>query len=186
MADRVASLTTIGTPHLGTSLADVVLDEKRGRDLIALLKRAIDLSGFIDLTSTACREFNELVRNAEATNGVFYQTYSSWEERELVFAVLQQAWDVIEPAEGTNDGLCSVASQKWQAEIVGDGGEIKRVEQHEFPFPADHLNQVGWWEFNEHHGRDAPNGSGSRREYEAAIKQIYLNIAEDLRARFPA
>jgi len=185
MGRQIASLTTIGTPHHGSSFADFQLNEKGGRDLIARVAAAIDLRGFIDLTREACAKFNESVQSLEAGNEVFYQTYSSWEERKLIFTLLQPAWDVIKRDEGDNDGLVSIASQKWQAELVGDGGRIKQIVQKEFPLPADHLNEVGWWDLNEIHGSGALHRLGSRHEYEDAIKGVYLDIARDLRARFP-
>lgn len=185
MSRKIASLTTIGTPHHGSSFADFLLNEKGGNKLIELVSRAIDLRGFADLTADACAKFNESVRSAEAGNEVFYQTYSSWEERKLIFTFLQPAWDVIERAEGMNDGLVSVASQKWQGELVGDEGQIKKIVQKEFPLPADHLNEVGWWDLNEIHGSGVLHSLGARNKYEEAIKNVYLAIAEDLRARFP-
>ena len=186
MGQKIASLTTIGTPHHGSSFADFMLNQKGGNDLIALVGRAIDLKGFADLSSEACERFNESVRNAEADNEVFYQTYSSWEERKLVFTFLQPSWDVIERAEGEkNDGLVSVASQKWQSDLIGDAGKIKQIAQKEFPLPADHLNEVGWWDLNEIHGSGPLHRLGARGEYEDAVKGVYLAIAEDLRERFP-
>lgn len=185
MAGNVASLTTIGTPHHGSSFADFKLKEKGLSDLIAKVNRAIDLRGVEDLSRAACEKFNESVRSIEAENEVFYQTYSSWEERKLVFTFLQASWDVIDKAEGKNDGLVSVTSQKWQEELVGDNGVVKRIVQKEFPLPADHLNEVGWWDLNEIHGSGPLHRLDSRDEYEAAIKGVYLNIAGDLQTRFP-
>lgn len=184
MSKFVASLTTIGTPHLGTSLADYNL-ERGGRDLIARLDKLVDLRGFINLTRDACGSFNESVRNFEAVNGVLYQTYSSWQERENVLTLLQPAWDVIEGFEGQNDGLVSATSQSWTAEIEGDGGIVKKVVQKEFPVRADHLNEVGWWDLNETKDVGLLRGLGARKDYEAAIRNVYLDIAEDLKSRFP-
>lgn len=184
MSRFVASLTTIGTPHLGTSLADYNL-ERGGHDIIARLSRIVDLRGFADLTRDACGSFNESVRNLEAVNGVLYQTYSSWQERENVFTLLQPAWDVIEGFEGRNDGLVSVTSQSWTAEIEGDGGIVKKVVQKEFPVRADHLNEVGWWDLNEARGAGTLRGLGARKDYEASIRNVYLDIAEELKSRFP-
>ncbi|MGH9941900.1 MAG: esterase/lipase family protein [Pyrinomonadaceae bacterium] len=186
MADRVASLTTIGTPHLGTSLADHKLNERGGSELIELLSRAIDLRGFENLTRAACQQFNESVRNAEATNEVFYQTYASAEERRMVFTFLQLAWDVINQAEGENDGLVSIRSQAWQPELTADDGTSKRIEQKRFPVPADHLNEVGWWDLNEINGKGPLHRLGAREHYESAVRQVYLGIARDLAGRFPA
>ena len=58
MAEKVASLTTIGTPHLGTVLADHVIDHG-GDSLMDTLRRAINLDGFADLTVASCESFNQ-------------------------------------------------------------------------------------------------------------------------------
>jgi triacylglycerol lipase len=186
MADKVASLTTIGTPHLGTSFADAKL-KKGGQNLIEFLNadKAIDFRGFIDLTRDACRKFNESVRNAEAASPVYYQTYSAAEEREAVFIFLQQAWDIIKKEEGDNDGLVALKSQAWQTEIVGDNGQRKQIVQKKFPVAADHLNEIGWWDLNELHGMGTLKAFGARERYEASIKETYRDIARDLRDRFP-
>jgi len=183
MADKVASLTTIGTPHLGTSFADHKL-ARGGTELIELVSKAIDLRGFSDLSRAACQKFNESVRNAEATNDVFYQTYSSSEERKQIFTFLQLSWDIINKEEGANDGLVPVTSQAWQTVLTADDGSTKNVLQKQFPLPADHLNQVGWWDLNELHGFGKLNPIGSRMRFENEIKKVYLSIARDLRERF--
>ncbi|MGI9066532.1 MAG: lipase family alpha/beta hydrolase [Pyrinomonadaceae bacterium] len=185
MADRVASLTTIGTPHFGSSFADAGVKEG-GTELIALVSRAIDIRGFEDLTSDSCKRFNDSTGKAEAKNSVFYQTYSSAEDRARVFTFLQPSWDVINIEEGDNDGLVSVRSQAWVAELVADDGTSKKVVQKRFPIQADHLNEVGWWDLDEIWGDGPFNKLDSRTNYELAIKQVYLDIARDLRARFPA
>ncbi len=184
-ADKVASLTTIGTPHLGTSFADYKL-ARGGDEIIELVSKAIDLRGFGDLSRPACKKFNESVRDAEATNDVFYQTYSSSEERNQIFSLLQLSWDIINKDEGANDGLVPVTAQKWQAEIIADDGTVKKIAQKQFPLPADHLNQVGWWDLNELHGFGKLNPIGSRMRYETEIKKVYLEIARGLREKFPA
>ena len=86
MAEKVASLTTLGTPHLGTPLADRVLGFG-GSFLIEFLRKAVklNLDGFKDLTSKSCEAFNRRVRDAEVANGVFYQVYSSYEEGDDMF-----------------------------------------------------------------------------------------------------
>jgi triacylglycerol lipase len=184
MADKVVSLTTIGTPHLGTSFADYKL-ERGGQEIVELVSKAIDLRGFENLTRASCKKFNESVRNAEATNDVHYQTYSSSEDRKQIFSLLQLSWDIINKEEGANDGLVPVTSQKWQAEITADGGTVKKIAQKQFPLPADHLNQVGWWDLNELHGFGKLNPIGSRMRYETEIKKVYSGIARDLREKFP-
>lgn len=185
MADRVASLTTIGTPHLGTTLADRRLSEQ-GDAMIAILRNVIDLRGFQDLTTEACARFNTAAVNAEATNSVFYQTYASAEERRLIFAPLQRAWRVINEREGMNDGLVSLTSQQWNSQLVANDGTVKTIKQHKFPVSADHLNEVGWWDINQL--KDFEWGTSFIRAaetYEAKVRDVYLDIANDLAQAFP-
>ncbi len=180
MADRVASLATIGTPNLGSSFAEWRLDDVRAtRRIVHWLGRiGLDLSGFEALTRSRCRAFNAEVEPAEASNSVTYITYASaQEDRSRVFLPLRRAWNVVREREGTNDGLVSVASQRWTDTLRAPGME-KKVEQREFPMPADHLNQCGWW-----HPWTCP--LRERQAFERTIRDLYVQIAEDLRARTP-
>lgn len=182
MAEKVASLTTLGTPHLGTPLADRVLGFG-GSLLIDFLRKAVklNLDGFNDLTSAACEAFNRRARDAEATNGVFYQVYASFEEGDDMFLPLFASWFLIRAIDGRNDGLVPVRSQMWESEIVASNGTRKPIPQHEFPFRADHLNQCGWWDLEE---TVKPSVGGSLAEqkanYELKVKNIYLEIAQTL------
>lgn len=178
MADRVASLVTIGTPHLGSSFADWRLqDQTMLRWTIPRLTAiGIDLTGTFDLTTKRCRAFCAFNEAAEAANEVTYISYASvHEDRDKVFWPLRRSWGIIRDREGPNDGLASVASQLWQAELNGPTGG-KRVERREFPLPADHLNQCGWW-----HPWTGP--FSTRQDFERTIRDVYVQIAEDLRAR---
>lgn len=191
MADKVASLTTIGTPHHGTSFADYKLN-RGGDKLIESVAKAIDFRGFGDLTRDACKKFNEEVRDDEAANGVYYQTYTASEGRDATFIFLQSSWDIINKEEGENDGLVPVTSQVWTAELVSsDGKSRKKVAQKWFAdssgkaIPADHLNEVGWWDLNELHDVKIMKEAGSRDKYEKKVREVYRDIARDLRERFP-
>lgn len=183
MAEKVASLTTIGTPHLGTILADRVISQG-GSLWIDFLQKAVNLNldGFNDLTITACEAFNNRAEDEEAKNDVFYQTYSSFEQGNDVFLPLAASWLFIRAIEGRNDGLVPVRSQQWKSELVAQDGTRKKIVQKEFPIPADHLNQVGWWDWEE---AVSPFFGGSfhnqKANYEGQIKNIYLGIANDLR-----
>jgi triacylglycerol lipase len=181
MADKVATLTTIGTPHLGTSFADWGIAH-RGDELIKVLRKVLDLEGFNDLTTAACTSFNDAVRNAEAKNGVFYQTYAASEEQATVFSPLQGAWKIIYDAEGDNDGLVSVTSQKWVGELTSDDGVTKAIKQKRFPVEADHLNEVAWWDLQELRNLHGWNYSliNIIRDYEKSIRNVYLDIARGL------
>jgi triacylglycerol lipase len=191
MAERVASLTTIGTPHHGTSFADFKLN-RGGKDLIESVSKAIDFRGFEDLTRDACKKFNEEMRDAEAANPVFYQTYSASEGRDATFIFLQESWDIIKKEEGDNDGLVALTSQAWEPELVSsDGKSRKIIVQKNFAdgsgniIPADHLNEVGWWDLNELHDVKIMKDAGSRDKYEKKVKELYRDIARGLRERFP-
>jgi triacylglycerol lipase len=110
MADKVANLVTIGTPHLGTILADRVIDHG-GFFLKEGLRPIVNLDGFDDLRITACDDFNRRAEHQEATNGVNYRTFAAFEERTLVFLPLVQSWMFIRDHAGRNDGLVPVFSQ---------------------------------------------------------------------------
>jgi len=178
MADRVASLVTIGTPHRGSGVTDRRYEDRSpARRIIERLESiGLDLTGAFDLTTKRCRAFCAFNEAAEAANGVTYIAYAGvQEDRAAVFLPLRRSWDIIRRQEGANDGLVSVASQLWQPELNGPTG-TKRVEQRQFPLPADHLNECGWW-----HPWAAP--FGQRRAFERAVRDVYVRIAEDLRAR---
>jgi hypothetical protein len=52
----------------------------------------------------------------------------------------------------------------------------KKVEWRDFPLPADHLNQIGWW-----HPWTGP--LRERHGFERTIRDLYVQLAETLRAR---
>lgn len=131
MADHVASLTTIGTPHLGTSLASLV-NSLAGMSIMIVQASFINLNGFADLRIEPCQKFNLRAEAQEAENGVFYQTYASSESRQTVFNPLKDAFDFIQRREGDNDGLVPVTSQQWTSELVASNGRRKRVAQKKF------------------------------------------------------
>jgi triacylglycerol lipase len=186
MAEKVASLTTIGTPHMGSTFADWG-EEHKGHEIMKLVSTVIDVEGFSDLTSAACKAFNDAARNSEASNKVFYQTYASADEQAQVFTPLKPSWAIIHKAEagndeGRNDGLVSRTSQSWEKELAGDGGAVKKITQHLFPVPADHLNEVGWWDLNQLQISDwwKTNLATHVRDYELSIRNVYLDIAKNL------
>lgn len=188
IADRVASLTTIGTPHLGTSFAVFGL-EHGGELAIKTLAEAFgyDLAGFLTLTPAARLRFNEEARNSEAKNGVVYHVYASSEERARLRSFLRIPWDIIQREEGDNDGLVSVTSQLWTAELVADDGTRKTIHRHDFPVSADHSNEIGWWDVNELPDKRwwDPKALKMQREYEDKIRDAYLKMALDVRGAGP-
>ncbi|MCM3874224.1 MAG: alpha/beta fold hydrolase [Pyrinomonadaceae bacterium] len=181
MAAKVSSLTTIGTPHLGTSFADWALAHQ-GDEFIKIIGNVIDLAGFRDLAQGACNSFNEQAREQEASNSVVYRAYAASQKQKLVFTPLQKSWDIINDSEGDNDGLVSVTSQHWQSQVVTAQGTAKHIEQKLFPVGADHLNEIGWWDLNEMREINWWKTSivTAIRDYELRIKKVYLDIATHL------
>ncbi len=177
MDQKVASLTTIGTPHNGTSFAEWGISHG-GDKIIEAISPVLPLEGFADLTMASCEAFNKKAMAAEAANPVVYQTYSASEEKKYVLTVLQASWQIIHDAEVAaerppeNDGLVPVTSQAWRTELVSEGHPPKKIRQHKFPVSADHLNEVGWWDLHQ------PGGILGRDEYEGRIKAVYLEIAQ--------
>lgn len=177
MADRVASLTTIGTPHMGTILADHVISHG-GKLWIEILAKVVDLTGFNDLTIAAREDFNARSEQSEAANDVTYRTYSSSESIDRIFLPLVPSAIFLTNTAGDNDGLVPVSSQEWKNELVAADGSRKRITRERFPLGADHLNEIGWWDLQE---AISPFFRGSytrqRKEYENQIKAIYFQIA---------
>lgn len=181
MAERVASLTTIGTPHNGTSFATWGI-ENGGTDTIKVVSKVINIEGFNDLTIDSCRRFNEAARNSEASNNVVYKTYGAVEEYGAIFWPLKPSYKIIEEhGEGPNDGLVPLTSQHWQKELKADDGRVKDIEQIDFPVPADHLNECGWWDLDEL--AQTPffslNFIRAAHDFEQQIKNVYLKIATE-------
>jgi triacylglycerol lipase len=168
IADNVAMLTTIDTPHLGTSFADHALTPL-GRLFIEVVRPVLNIDGFQGLTTAQARAFNDRAADAEAKNAVIYRTYSASEARERIFFPLRPSWKIIRDHEGgENDGLVSVKSQDWNDTIVAADGTTKPIQHFSFPFGADHLNACGWYDPAEH---------TDRAQYEAQVKEVYLQIA---------
>jgi triacylglycerol lipase len=181
LAGRVASLTTIGTPHLGTIIADVHL-EQWAIEGIKALHPAIALDGFTDITTTAMTVFNERARTLEATNPVIYRVYASQQDYQTTFNLIKRAWQIVHEAEGPNDGLVSIRSQHWVPELISDNGDRKVIHRYLFPVPADHLNQIGWWDLSELWRMKwwQFNLRKEKRAYEARIRDVYLDIARQI------
>jgi len=197
MADRVASLTTIGTPHSGTPFADLglaranaaadaVLPSASGDPALELISfLGLDVAGVADLTTTECAAFNQRAASGEAANPVRYRAVASHQDRRRVFTPLKLSWDVIADRVGDNDGLVPVSSQLWVDVLKGDGMIEKRVEQQRFPFQADHLNQIGWWDLSELRGASALEIWNGRLRFERRVRDLYLAIAEEVTASDP-
>lgn len=127
MDEQVLSLTTVGTPHRGTAFADWGVS-RLSRFLRPLFRAAgVPDAAFFDLTTDACRRFNETVPDAP---GVRYFAVAGvcdapWRGPEWVIPAR-----IVGRAEGANDGIVSLTSAGW--------GE------HTDVWDGDHLNLINW------------------------------------------
>ncbi|KAL9716563.1 lipase 2 [Leucoagaricus gongylophorus] len=131
---NILSLTTIATPHRGSSFADHFLDTV-GRERLSSVLSLLDLlpngggdgKAFECLTVTNMQQFNQQTPDVD---GVQYFSWGAVYEPGLI-----DTWkwphSVILEKEGPNDGLVSVKSAKWGTYL----GTLNQV---------NHLDLVGW------------------------------------------
>jgi len=180
MSDSIFSLTTIGTPHLGSIIADYATE--KGIDaIIGLVGNFMNLEGINSLTTRECQNFNVYANDYEATNEVIYQVYFSEKAYDDVFLPFQPSWKLINEHEGINDGLVCVTSQKWVNQIKSNN-RVKQIRQKRFPIDADHMDQIGWWNLNDFHKAGWWNMTAlhDKNKHEEIIKNVYLKIAKDV------
>jgi triacylglycerol lipase len=119
LADRVASLVTIGAPHFGTPIAELPLSRA--------VARAFRLEALLDLTPRALERFNHEVPDA---SGVAYCSVVAASDLAHTNPLLWPTHAYLSAHGGPNDGLVPASSQRW-------GKVLREVE-------ADHWAQVGW------------------------------------------
>jgi triacylglycerol lipase len=127
MGGRVLSLTTLGTPHRGTTFADWGI--RRLERLVKPLLRMIGLptQGFYDLTTERCQAFNAEVPDVP---GVRYFSVAGRHDGHFLSPEWLLPYNIVLDKEGPNDGVVSLASASY--------GESVDV------WEADHLNLVNW------------------------------------------
>ncbi|GAA5859737.1 hypothetical protein JCM8547_007006 [Rhodosporidiobolus lusitaniae] len=130
----VRSLTTISTPHRGSTFADYLLEDILGAEKVPAflaVMRGLGVPGggkaFDDLTTAKMAQFNE---DTPDDPNVKYFSYgaeftASWANPFYI------PYQIIKKREGKNDGLVSVESAKW--------GEYLATLHN-----VNHLDLVGW------------------------------------------
>jgi triacylglycerol lipase len=119
LADRVASLVTIGSPHHGTPLAELPLSRATARLLrIAALR---------DLGPRALQRFN---REVPDVAGIAYCSVVAASDLAHTNPLLWPTHAYLSNRSGSNDGIVPAASQRW-------GRVLREIR-------ADHWAQVGW------------------------------------------
>jgi triacylglycerol lipase len=148
---RVLSLTTIGTPHLGSALADCA--RARVGPVYRLLRSMkIEHRGFLDVTRRAARAVN---RNGSSPGKVPCFSVAGAPEFHDVCWPMRPFYEVLEDLEGPNDGLVSVES------ALGFGIPLP-------VWPVDHLRQLNWL--------SPPAGPSSP----ASIRMLYCSLLTNL------
>ncbi|KAI4756087.1 alpha/beta-hydrolase [Aureobasidium sp. EXF-12344] len=160
---KVLSLTTVATPHYGSSFADVMFSWI-GPTNIPKLYKVLEFFGFetgafSQLTQKYMREnFNPKTPDRE---GIAYYSYGATVDPRF-WSMFRQSHRIIQKLEGENDGLVSVKSAKWGTYK----GTLKDVS---------HLDMINWtnrlrwflWEL-----------TGNKRNFNAIA--FYLDIADML------
>jgi triacylglycerol lipase len=110
LAPRVLSLTTVATPHRGTTFADWGLRHLQpfAQGLIDFLR--LPMQAFQDLTTTGCRSFNEQTPDAPGVR--YFSVAANYDGRDRAPEWLMTHRLVLK-AEGPNDGIVSLASARY-------------------------------------------------------------------------
>jgi triacylglycerol lipase len=129
MAPRILTLTTLGTPHRGSAFADWVVHR-----LAWLFRPTFQALGqpdqaFFDLTTSACRTFNETIPDAP---GVRYFSVAGRHVADWLRPEWHLSHPILTRLEGPNDGLVSVESATYGEQCdVWDGDHVSLVNwQH--------------------------------------------------------
>lgn len=128
MADQVASLTTINSPHRGCVWAEKAMKQMPTRLIKWIAKQYNSIfrqlgdkqpdfyKAVQDLTASRCNKLNEVMPDAET---VYYQsTMSVMKNRKSAGFPLNLVYPIVQKCEGDNDGLVSIPSSKW-GEFLG-------------------------------------------------------------------
>lgn len=129
LGDRVRTLVTIGTPHHGSEIADLVVDGALARARAIVRALGIPLDALDWLSTAALARFNADVRDVP---GVRYASVVGGvrSPKTAVALPLVAPHRYLRKVAGANDGLVSIASQRW-------GEVLAEIE-------ADHFSQIGW------------------------------------------
>ncbi|KAI1313376.1 hypothetical protein EDD11_002686 [Mortierella claussenii] len=130
---KVRSLTTLATPHRGSSFADYVMSDIVGQRRLELFWTMLKIVGIErgaaeNLTTYYLQdEFNPKTPNHP---DVAYFSYGAMFEPGFI-SRFKFSWNVIMDREGPNDGLVSIKSAKW-------GTYVRTIPN------ADHMDLMNW------------------------------------------
>ncbi len=172
-ADKVASLTTVSTPHNGSVTVDKLI--KYTRPAVKLGCRAVDL--WYRLTGDKNPDTYSCVTSFETANAeifnrqnpdsdkVYYQSYACAMKKPSSDILMGVTWMVVNSFEGENDGLLPPSAVKWtNFRGVYYGSESRGIS---------HCDEVDL------RRRRLSDGGGGVCD----ITEFYLNIADELRQK---
>jgi triacylglycerol lipase len=148
---KILSLTTIATPHLGSSIADFA-KLRVGRIYTLLERLGIEHRGFLDVTPGAAAEFN---RRTPLPERLPVFSVAGDPAHEEVCWPLRRLHAALEEMEGPNDGLVSVKSATAYGQPLPD-------------WPVDHLRQMNWL------SPEVPSAPCPR------VARLYADVVENL------
>ena len=134
--DKIASLTTICTPHHGSEIADLIYNRKIIH--IKFTRKILSIFGKIygdtnpdlynvnyQLTTAKMEEFNKIV---PMDNRVFYQSLYTTMDNAFDDMMFFYTYSYIKKVKGKNDGIVSEYSAKWGNNIAKIEGGISHAE----------------------------------------------------------
>lgn len=170
MADSVASLTTIATPHHGSRTMEK-LCKRNGIFLSAVLNFFFSLNGdhhpdyataCRQLCASQCEKFNR--ENPDASQ-VYYQSYAAIMNRPADDMWMALPRVLVRHFDGEGDGMVSVSSAQW----TNYKGTIPAAP----PFGVSHANAAGI--------QRTPRRIHQNKY--SSIREFYICLVEDLKNR---
>ncbi len=154
MHDRVASLTTLGSPHHGSGIADIIMGAiPIGKFAVA---RLVNIYGRImgdmrpdsyraarQVTTEAMERFNDEVPDH---SDVYYQSYASHINRSYPSMLWKALARILYTVQGSNDGLVTIESAKW-----GDYQGLIATDKHPSTTHADMVGLVRFYGLTDFH-----------------------------------
>ncbi|WP_195763554.1 esterase/lipase family protein [Duganella guangzhouensis] len=128
IAQRITSLTTIGTPHRGSAVADMVRSGTNALYDLAPAFLTRQIGALTDLTTARAQAFNEKTPDA---GGVHYMNIAGVAPMNSQQLLLQLAAE-IGKLSGANDGVVLRSSALYDK------------HEHLDDWPVDHFGEIGW------------------------------------------
>ncbi|MCI9640946.1 triacylglycerol lipase [Emergencia sp. 1XD21-10] len=176
-APRIASLTTINTPHCGCKFAEWLfyhVPEKVRGKIAKTYNQTVKylgdpnpdfLAAVIDLTESGCKALNEKMREPEQAAvqeyGIYCQSVASKMNRAGYGKFpLNLTYRFVKLFDGANDGLVSVESMKWGSRCIEIQAEGKRGVSHGDVIDLNRENIPGF-----------------------DVREFYVELVKDLKAK---